>query len=318
MNNLLSKQAVRIVNCLFLILFCGNCPAQETYPEITVSFTNHLQDGILEPDWILSPGLAPFGNGIYTDSLVNHLDTIRQADWLTPEGDYPVFLAIWGKDTLSYAVLPDTRFYNRYDYQQKKKIRVLEVESTIPPHTRFAADVDGLTEKEITALTDSMRRMKGPQDTLMNCPYTCVFYALDALFNANGINPEPVITRNTNFSKRSELNAFFDHFLKHIADYPCHYKKVKDLSFPDNSVLAFVNGYNEITHAVFYHDGLFYSKNGIISPHVYTTLRPILRGYGGYDSRNKGMSKTGTLLLGQTLKVYVLNDSLFHTQSRNH
>lgn len=312
MNKLLRKQAVRAMNCLFLILSCGNCLAQETFPEIKVSYTNELQEGILKKkDWILSPGMVPFGNGNYTDSLVNHLDTIQQASWLTPQDDYPIFLAIWGNDTLSYAMLPDTRFYHRYDDKQKRKVRVLEVESAIPPYTRFIADVDGLTEREISALTDSMRRMKSPQDTLMNCTQTCIFYALDALFRTHGICPDPVITRNTNFSKTEELNAFFEHFLEHVADYPCHYKKVKDVVFPDNSIIAFVNGYNLITHAVFYHNGLFYSKNGIISPFAYSTLYPLLKGYGSKDTQVKGLSETGKLMLGQTLKVYTLNRDLY-------
>lgn len=311
MNKLLRKQAVRTMSCLLLILSCGNCLAQEAFPEIRVSFPSELQEGILKPDWILSPGMIPFGNGNYTDSLVNHLDTIQQASWVTPQGDYPIFLAIWGNDTLSYAVFPDTRFYYRYDDKRKKKVRVLEVESRIPPYTRFAVDSDGLTEREISALTDSMRRMKSPRDTLMNCVQTCIFYALDAFFRTHGICPDTVITRNTNFSEEKELNAFFEHFLEHVADYPCHYKKVKDVVFPDNSIIAFVNGYNLITHAVFYHNGLYYSKNGIISPFVYSTLYPILKGYGSKDNLVKGLSKTGKLMLGQTLKVYTLNRDLY-------
>lgn len=318
MNKILKKQAVQLMNCLFFIFLCGNCLAQKAYPEIRVSYISELQKGIQDSHWILdsdlvsSPGMIPFGNGNYTDSLINHLDTIQPADWRTPKGNYPVFLAIWGNDTLSYARLPDTRFYYRNDDKQKKKIRVLEVESQLPPYTRFAADVEGLSEKEISALTDSMKRMKSPQDTLMNCPQACFFYALDAFFRTHGICPDPVITRNTNFSKKEELAAFFEHFLKHTADYPCHYKKVKDVSFPDNSVIVIVNGYNEIIHAVFYHDGLFHTKNGLLSPFVYSTIRPILKGYGSKDNPGKDLSKTGKLILGQTLKVYTLNDSLYH------
>ena len=112
--------------------------------------------------------------------------------------------------------------------------------------------------------------------------------------------------------QKEELAAFFEHFLKHTADYPCHYKKVKDVSFPDNSVIVIVNGYNEIIHAVFYHDGLFHTKNGLLSPFVYSTIRPILKGYGSKDNPGKDLSKTGKLMLGQTLKVYTLNDSLYH------
>lgn len=160
MNKILKKQAVQLMNCLFFIFLCGNCLAQKAYPEIRVSYISELQKGIQDSHWILdsdlvsSPGMIPFGNGNYTDSLINHLDTIQPADWRTPKGNYPVFLAIWGNDTLSYARLPDTLFYYRNDNKQKKKIRVLEVESQLPPYTRFAADVEGLSEKEISALTD--------------------------------------------------------------------------------------------------------------------------------------------------------------------
>ena len=117
MNKILKKQAVQLMNCLFFIFLCGNCLAQKAYPEIRVSYISELQKGIQDSHWILdsdlvsSPGMIPFGNGNYTDSLINHLDTIQPADWRTPKGNYPVFLAIWGNDTLSYARLPDTRFY---------------------------------------------------------------------------------------------------------------------------------------------------------------------------------------------------------------
>ena len=165
MNKILKKQAVQLMNCLFFIFLCGNCLAQKAYPEIRVSYISELQKGIQDSHWILdsdlvsSPGMIPFGNGNYTDSLINHLDTIQPADWRTPKGNYPVFLAIWGNDTLSYARLPDTRFYYRNDNKQKKKIRVLEVESQLPPYTRFPAAVEALSEKKISALTDSMIRM---------------------------------------------------------------------------------------------------------------------------------------------------------------
>lgn len=96
---------------------------------------------------------------------------------------------------------------------KKRKSSVLEVESQLPPYTRFAADVEGLSEKEISALTDSMKRMKSPQDTLMNCPQACFFYALDAFFRTHGICPDPVITRNTNFAKKKSWPLSSNTFL---------------------------------------------------------------------------------------------------------
>ena len=73
------------MNCLFFIFLCGNCLAQKAYPEIRVSYISELQKGIQDSHWILdsdlvsSPGMIPFGNGNYTDSLINHLVWVDQA-----------------------------------------------------------------------------------------------------------------------------------------------------------------------------------------------------------------------------------------------
>lgn len=76
MNKILKKQAVQLMNCLFFIFLCGNCLAQKAYPEIRVSYISELQKGIQDSHWILdsdlvsSPGMIPFGNGNYTDSII--------------------------------------------------------------------------------------------------------------------------------------------------------------------------------------------------------------------------------------------------------
>ena len=85
-----------------------------------------------------------------------------------------------------------------------------------------------------------MRRMKPPQNALYNGEQTCIFYALEALFHTHGIWTEPIITRNTTYCNEKELPAFFNHFLCKGNDYPCHYKKIKDVSFPNNSIIAII------------------------------------------------------------------------------
>ena len=139
------------------------------------------------------------------------------------------------------------------------------VESRIYPFARFSACIEKLDEAMIEVLKDSMLRMECPLPMLKNNYQTCIFYALDALFQTYGIYTEPVITRNTTYRREEELNAFFDYFLTSTASYPCRYKEIKNVTFPDNCILAFYNGYNHIIHAVFYRNGLFYTKNGLFS-----------------------------------------------------
>ncbi|GAA6339656.1 hypothetical protein I090019C5_08940 [Phocaeicola massiliensis] len=146
---------------------------------------------------------------------------------------------------------------------------------------------------------------------LKNNYQTCIFYALDALFQTYGIYTEPVITRNTTYRREEELNAFFDYFLTSTASYPCRYKEIKNVTFPDNCILAFYNGYNHIIHAVFYRDGLFYTKNGLFSPMVLSTLHPVLKSYSRWDTSLKGLSKVGKQLKSDKIVVYTLNKNLF-------
>ena len=260
----------------------------------------------------IGKGTSFGSNRAYRDSLINHLDTIIQAREQSMK-DLPIYKAVWGKDTLTYRYNPPIKRIYGYDFKKKKKHTRLEVESKYPPYTRFTAIIEGLTENEIQLLTDSMRRMKPPQNALYNGEQTCIFYALEALFHTHGIWTEPIITRNTTYCNEKELPAFFNHFLCKGNDYPCHYKKIKDVSFPNNSIIAIMNTYGDIIHAIYHQDGLFYSKNGRTSPMAFETLLPIFQIYSRIDYKGKKLSKTGKMLKGDTIRIYTLNKAIFPT-----
>lgn len=293
---------------MMCMLYTSNAFSQTALPPIKTS--NFYEDKLLQRDVeAVRYGLEKFGTDVYKDSLVNYIDTIKFLG--VNSSSYYLYQAIWGKDTLTYRYRPSIYKKYTYDQQLKKKVQVLQVESKIPPYTLFTAVIDGLNDETIELLKDSMLRMKSPTATTCNNDQTCIFYALEGIFKTSGINPKPIISHNTNFSKISELNPFFAHFFTVENKYECRYKAIKKVSFPNNCILAFMNDYNEMIHAVFYYDGLFFSKNGLFVPGAFSTLKPILESYSRWDGNTSGLNKEGKRLQGNTIVVYTLNKAIF-------
>lgn len=274
--------------------------------------TSKLYDDQLlqKEEGVVRYGVEIFGSGTYKDSLINYIDTI--IDLHRNDGSlYDRYQAVWRKDTLTYRVRPQVCRTETYDYEQKKKVQILEVESQLPPYTCFSVETEGLEESTIQILKDSMLRMRSDSPVAFNNDQTCIFYALEGIFRTNQVDPRPIITRNTNFCEPKELNAFFDYFFVAESKYDCRWKALKKVSLPNNCILAFLNDYNEIIHAVFYHDNLFYTKNGLFVPAVYSSLKPILKHYSRWDGEVSELNKTGKRLQGHSIIIYTLSKALF-------
>lgn len=67
---------------------------------------------------------------------------------------------------------------------------------------------------------------------------------------------------------------------------------------------------------MFYRDGLFYTKNGLFSPMVLSTLHPVLKSYSRWDTSLKGLSKVGKQLKSDKIVVYTLNKNLFRVNKQ--
>lgn len=301
---------------LLVCLLCSACLfprkalSQEGLPQINIATINGKTIVKTDKD-ILRYGVESFGSGVYRDSLVNYLDAIQQVEAGDHIRETLIYQAIWGSDTLKYRVRPHILRTYTYDSEAKKKREILEVESQTPPFHRFTAIIEGLDDAAIAALTDSMLQMKAASSMLLNNSQTCIFYALEALFESNRICTDPVITRNSTFVQIKELNAFFDRFLTVTATYTCRYSELKGKTFPNNSLLAFIDDYGQIIHAAYYRDGVFHSKNGLFSPVVVATLKPILQAYGRWDNKRSGLSKEGKKMMAHQLAVYTVNEALF-------
>lgn len=306
-----------IIICLICLVALNNdlLYAQTVMPKIKPS--QLYDDQLIQKEkGAIRYGVEIFGNGSYKDSLIHYFDTILHLEG-KERNAFNRYQAIWQGDTLTYRVRPQVCKTETYDPEQKKKVQVLEVESQLSPHTRFSAIIEGLQEESIEALKDSMLRMKSDSPISFNNNQTCIFYALEGIFRTNQVNPEPIITRNTNFCNPKELNAFFDRFFTIESKHTCRWKTCKDITLPDNCILVFLDDYNEIIHAVFYHNRLFYTKNGLFVPAVFSSLQPILKHYSRWDGDNAQLNKEGKRLQGHTLIVYTLNTKLFKRLAEN-
>ena len=225
-------------------------------------------------------GVESLGDGHYHDSLISRFDKIVEYfPQIKDTVSNRYYHAIFNGDTLSY------REHKPVFIQTYFGHKILEVESRLAPHQRFGANIDGLDTAQITALTDSMRYMK-TYDSLLNNEQTCLFYALNCFLDANGINPAPVITRNTNFTNGNQLNAFFNHILKLKATYKCQYSVMKKANLPDQCIIVFQDADKQYIHAVYYRKDRneYYTKNGFWCPAVLKSLRPIIKCYKQADT----------------------------------
>jgi len=289
------------------VLLCGakalaQSPQREIRETVTADFVPG-KDAARESPLLMGSsriGVQTLHKGAYRDSLMRWFE--RFEEYVPEEKDtaaFRYFRGIYGADTLCFH---ERRPVIVADYAGRRR---LEVESLLAPYQRFEVGIDGLGEEEILALVDSLQRMR-TSDRLLNNSQTCIFYALNLLLDRAGINPAPVITRNTTFTDGTQLNAFFDHLLKLKGSYPCKYKELRKAELPGDCVLVFRNARAQYIHAVFYRKdtGEFYTKNGLFTPVIVKDIRPICERYGCYDA--EGLDAAAQEQRADTVLVFTL------------
>lgn len=274
--------------------------------EIRESFTNDFipSKSVAERRYWIDDnavGVQSMYSGEYCDSLVRYFDSIEEyhpqvADTIS----HRYYRAIFGVGTLCYKERREV-FYSTFAGK-----RVIEVESIVAPHQRFVAEIEGLSEEEIEVLKHKMQQMQS-SELLMNNAQTCIFYALNLMFDYHKIDPSPIITRNTNLTDGHQLNAFFKHIFTLEASVPCKYSVLRKTDFPDNCVLVFRNQHNEFIHAAFYqkNPNRFYTKNGLFAPVIVGDIRDITDRYSRYDTKQR-LSEEGLSKLADTVLVFTL------------
>ena len=163
-----------------------------------------------------------------------------------------------------------------------------------------------MSEEEIEVLKHKMQQTQS-SELLMNNAQTCIFYALNLMFDYHKIDPSPIITRNTNFTDGHQLNVFFKHIFALETSIPCKYSVLRKTDLPDNCVLVFRNQHNEFIHAAFYQKkpNRFYTKNGLFAPVIVGNIRDITDRYSRYDTKQR-LSEEGLSKLADTVLVFTL------------
>ena len=263
---------------------------------------------------LIAVGTTTFDKAEYQNSLIDYIDTII-AHKIDTNNVYIRYKAVFNNgDTLYYRERQKVIEYSSIDYNTNQRIRLLEVESLNPPYERSSIKIDGLTYSEIASLKDSMLYIPASGSNKYSTEQTCVFYALEAIFKNSNINPDPIINRNTNFIDISELNKFVDYFFRLDTSYTFRWKEIKDVKYPNNSLLVIKDAYDRFIHAVYYNDGLFYSKNGVAIPVVYSSIKPVIDNYSRWGVRKQELSKEGKLMFGNKIDIYMINTDLFQTR----
>ena len=287
------------ISLTFFLVFAFPVCALSQVKEIYETLTN---DFVSKNEKAQNIGVKSLAPTVYRDSLIKYFDRIEEYHpQLNDTLSFKFFYAIFGNDTLSF------KERRKEIIRSNGKQQFLEIESEIAPYQRFKTEIDGLTNEEIECLKVRMRQMK-TNDILLNNSQTCIFYALNLLLDVEGIDPKPLITRNTTFTNGHQLNAFFNHFLTVINTYPCSFKAIEKAELPDHCVLVFRNANQEFIHAIFYRKDTdeFYSKNGLFPPKISRDIRPFTTRYGRYDTKRKDLSKEGLKQLADTIIVYAI------------
>lgn len=299
--------ALRYITIFMMSIILGGIPLSAQTPLEESISTRAL---VRSKDYkVLDRGVVSMRPRAYADSLSKEM-VIERVGAGQDTVSYNYYNAIFGKDTLSFK---ERKALFTFENHGRK---MLEFRSEAFPHHRYEFCIDGMAGHEWSALLESYS-LTGKDERLMNNEQTCIFYALNLLFDAEGICPGPVITDDTSFTDGTQLNAFFDHFLREYMTIPCKWTDVRKAGFPKSCVLAFMNDKGEIKHAVYCREGseynpegyAFFSKNGLFTPIVVDSLKPILDTYSKYspDNRNKPVPGFAKKIVVYTVRKSVEN-----------
>ncbi len=186
------------------------------------------------------------------------------------------------------------------EYNKRYLVDWMGVEIGITETIQYGVDINYLSKFAKSSIID-----KTEIDTTWYTNFTktaaqnCHSFALQRVFNFNGIETSHLFTNNTRLGNRymaSLLSTCFD-LVDSINTHP---KKNLKTDIIVGSILIFVNRSGQIIHSVFY-DGEYHSKNGAWPVVTTNRLKEIYKRY--WDT--------------EIIKVYQLNLSKLVSYSRN-
>ena len=159
---------------------------------------------------------------------------------------------LWLKDTIQVKV-------------QKEKIQIDP--NLIKSLRKSAKDSTLYTSKEeIDELKGVLRR--GAQN--------CYSYALESYFEYNEAFDQIVFGKSTHIGLES-VEKILDNYFQQIGLVNTKPRRNLNEPLPNDVLLSFINKNGRAIHYAYYHNGVFYSKNGSFSPTEFQSLRKFLK-----------------------------------------
>ncbi|MFA8433382.1 MAG: hypothetical protein ACEPOZ_02595 [Marinifilaceae bacterium] len=104
----------------------------------------------------------------------------------------------------------------------------------------------------------------------------CFSYALERYFANNGFCSQRVFNKRTTIGLETIHQVIANYFEEVIAFSTTPKRNLKT-KLPDNVLLAFLNSSDLIIHAVYYSNGIFYTKNGGFKASEFVNLKKFLK-----------------------------------------
>lgn len=125
----------------------------------------------------------------------------------------------------------------------------------------------------------AIRTEKGRQTYMKLMKFSgqnCYAYALEKYFACNGLSEQTIFNKRTWIDGKT-IRQIVDHCFIEIMSFPTQPKRNLKMKLPDNVLLTFFNKSDWLIHAMYYSEGVFYTKNGIEEPTEFNNLKKFLK-----------------------------------------
>ncbi len=107
----------------------------------------------------------------------------------------------------------------------------------------------------------------------------CFAHAIDSYFKFNDMNLSDLFDKKTVIFTEALMKILENSFYK-VQEFQVKNKRLKrQKELKENSVLVFKNQYETISHAIYYGNGVFYTKNGMFPVQQFTNINKIIKTY---------------------------------------
>jgi len=192
-----------------------------------------------------------------------------------------LFIAISAKGYCQNESLIRGRIIDTLEVKDNKlKVRVLWMADTLKITMQDKApsfDFDAINKKigdRHAIRTEKERQMY--MKLMKFSGQNCYVYALEKYFACNGLSEQSIFNKRTRINGET-IRQVVDHCFEEIISFPTQPKRNLKMKLPDNVLLTFFNKSDWLIHAVYYSEGVFYTKNGILEPSEFTNLKKFLK-----------------------------------------